>query len=224
MYYGLSFTIIAFLIVIIAQYKINSSYSKYKLVKNNKKITGQEVARKILDANGLDKVYVVEVKGTLTDHYDPTRKVVRLSNEIFHGDSIASISVAAHECGHAIQDKENYTFMKIRSLLVPIVNFISYLGYFGLIIAIFAGMTGYIKVSILILFVTVLFQLVTLPVELNASKRAEEQLIKLDLINDYEKNGVSEVLKSAALTYVASLASTILNLLRLIFILNRNDD
>ena len=120
-------SIIGFGAVLFAQFRINSSYSKYKKVSSNKGMSGCEVARQILDSNGLSNVHVVEVKGELSDHYDPTRKVVRLSSDIFHGTSIASISVAAHECGHAIQDKENYTFMRIRSALVPIVNLVSYL-------------------------------------------------------------------------------------------------
>src|SRR5574344_2673133 len=127
------------IIPLIAQINVTSAYSKYKAQKSESGLTGQEVARKILDKNGLEDVYVVEVKGNLTDHYDPSRKVVRLSTDIFHGESIASIAVAAHECGHAIQDKEKYTPMKIRSFLVPFVNLINYLGYFSLIIGIFAG-------------------------------------------------------------------------------------
>src|SRR5574344_1758544 len=112
------------IVVSYAQIRINSSYNKYKKITNNNKISGSEVARNILDSNGLNNIYVVETKGTLTDHYDPSRKVVRLSSEIFHGETIASLSVAAHECGHAIQDKEGYSFMRIRSMLVPIVNLV----------------------------------------------------------------------------------------------------
>ena len=134
--------IIGFVIVLFSQISISSNYNKYKRIRNNKKISGQEVARMILDKNGLTDVHVVSVNGNLTDHYDPTRKVVRLSNEIFDGTSIAALSVAAHECGHAIQDKENYTFMRIRSALVPFVNFVTYLGYFSLIISLIAGITG----------------------------------------------------------------------------------
>lgn len=218
-------SVVAVIVVIWAQANINSTYSKYKKKNIIKGLSGQEVARKILDANGLNDIYVVEVKGDLSDHYDPSRKVVRLSKDIFHGTSIASISVAAHECGHAIQDKEGYTFMKIRSFLVPIVNIVSYLGYFGLIVSIFAGITGYIKLSILVLLATLLFQLVTLPVEFDASRRAGAELEKLGLVESSEKTHCMKMLKAAALTYVASLASTLLNLLRLVLMLaSRSDD
>lgn len=216
--------ITSIVIVLYAQIKINSTYAKYKKISSNKKMSGSEVARTILDANGLNNVYVVATKGTLTDHYDPKRKVVRLSSEIYDGDSIAAISVAAHECGHAIQDKENYSFMKIRSILVPIVNLISYLGYFGIIVGLLAGISGYLLIGIITLLATIIFQLVTLPVEFDASKRAREQLEKLQLINVDEQNGVKSVLSSAAFTYVASLLSTLLNLLRLILMFSGRDE
>ena len=216
--------IIGFVIVLFSQISISSNYNKYKRIRNNKKISGQEVARMILDKNGLTDVHVVSVNGNLTDHYDPTRKVVRLSNEIFDGTSIAALSVAAHECGHAIQDKENYTFMRIRSALVPFVNFVTYLGYFSLIISLIAGITGYLIVGILILLATLLFQIVTLPVEFDASNRAQKQLISLQLVDKEEKNGVHNMLKAAAMTYVASVISTLLNLLRLIIMFNDRDN
>jgi len=221
-YYG--FAIIGFVVVLLAQLNINSNYKKYKKISLSQNLTGQEVARRILDANGLSNIYVVATQGELSDHYDPSRKVVKLSEDIYNGETIAAASVAAHECGHAIQDKDGYFFMRVRSFLVPFVNLISYLGYFGLIVSIFAGITGYIKLSILILFATIIFQLVTLPVEFDASKRAKEELLKLGLVNDEELNGSSKMLFSAALTYVASLMSTLLQLLRLLLILGRRDD
>ena len=221
-YYGLA--ILGFVIVLLAQLNINSSYKKNKQIRLKKDLTGQEIARKILDTNGLNDIYVVSTKGELTDHYDPKRKVVRLSNDIFNGNNIAAAGVAAHECGHAIQDKVGYSFMRIRSFLVPFVNLVSYLGYFGLIVSLLAGITGYLKISILILLVTILFQLVTLPVEFDASKRAKEQLITLGIIDEEEKEDVSGVLTSAALTYVASLLSNLLQLLRLVILLSGRDD
>ncbi len=220
--YGL--LILAFIVVVAAQAKITSAYNKFKRVKSKGNLSGQEVARRILDENGLKDIYIVEVRGELTDHYDPSRKVVRLSHEVFHGTSIASLSVAAHECGHAIQDKVGYKMMRIRSALVPFVNFVTYLGYFGLIVSIFAGITGYIKLSILVLCATLLFQLVTLPVELDASKRALAQLKQLSLVDEEEQDSSKQMLQAAALTYVAALASTILNLLRLIIILDNRDN
>ncbi len=222
LFWGLA--ILGFIIVIWAQININSNYKKFKEVKVKKGLSGQEVARKILDANGLENIHIVETQGELTDHYDPKRKVIRLSHTIFHEDSISSVGVAAHECGHAIQDKEGYTFMKIRSALVPFVNLVSYLGYFGLVISIIGGLTGYLKISILVLVATIIFQLVTLPVEFDASKRAKEQLIKLGIIDNDEHEQVSKVLSAAAMTYVAGLISNLLQLLRLIILLAGRDD
>ena len=216
--------IIGFILVLTAQAKINSAYSKYRKIKNKSGLTGAEVARKILDANSLSQIALYESSGNLTDHYDPSKKLIKLSSDIYHGSSIASVAVAAHECGHAIQDKDGYTFFKFRSALVPIVNLVSYLGYFGLIVSIFAGLTGYLKLSILILFATVLFQLVTLPVELDASRRAQNQLKELDLIIEDEENGVKKVLSAAAMTYIAGLISSILQLLRLFLMLNNRRD
>ena len=216
--------ILGIIIVLWAQFNINSNYKKYSQIKVKTGLSGQEVARKILDANGLQNIYIVETQGELTDHYDPKRKVIRLSHTIFHKDSISSVGVAAHECGHAIQDKEGYSFMRIRSALVPFVNFVSYLGYFGLIISLFAGLTGYLKISILVLLVTILFQLVTLPVEFDASKRAKEQLVQLGIIDSSEHEQVSKVLTAAALTYVAGLISNLLQLLRLVILLSNRDD
>jgi len=215
--------VISFIIVTYAEIKIKNTYSKYSKVKLNNNLSGMEVARKILDSNGLDDIYIVETSGNLTDHYDPSRKVIRLSKDIFHGTTIAAASVAAHECGHAIQDKLEYPPMKIRSFLVPIVNFITYIGYIGLFISILGSLTGYIKLSILVLIATLLFQFVTLPVEYDASNRAENELLKLGIINNDEKSKVKKVLSAAALTYVASLISTLLSVLRLIIILRDRD-
>ena len=187
-------------------------------------MTGKDVARKILDSNNLADVKVKEVSGELTDHYDPRIKTVNLSSNIFNGTSIASISVAAHECGHAIQDKVGYTFMRIRAMLVPVVRLVSYLGYFSIVISLFAGITGYLKVGIIIEFATLLFHLVTLPVEFNASSRAKKELVRLHLIEDNEYNGVDSMLSAAANTYVASLLSNLLNLFRLLLILKNRDD
>ena len=222
LFWGLA--ILGIIIVLWAQVNINSNYKKYKQVKVKTGLSGQEVARRILDANGLQNVHIVETQGELTDHYDPKRKVVRLSHTIFHEDTISSVGVAAHECGHAIQDKEGYTFMRVRSALVPFVNLVSYLGYFGLLVSFVGGLTGYLKLSILVLLVTVLFQLVTLPVEFDASKRAKEQLIQLGLIDSDEHDQVGKVLSAAAMTYVAGLISNLLQILRLVILLNGRDD
>lgn len=216
--------IVGFIVVLFAQTRINSAYRRYRKKMNQLHISGVEVARKILDANNLENIYVVEVKGELSDHYDPSQKVVRLSHDIFHGETIAAMAVAAHECGHAIQDKDNYKPMRIRSLMVPIVNFITYIGYFVSIISLLAGITGYLKVGIVMILATLLFQLITLPVEFNASKRALEQLEKLNLVDNREMTDAKDMLASAALTYVASFINSVLNLLRLIIMFRDNDN
>ena len=223
--YGLDIIlyIIIFLIPLCAQLNINASYSKYKKINNKRRLSGFEVARKILDANGLDDIYVVETQGNLTDHYDPSRKVVKLSTDIFKGESIAAMAVAAHECGHAIQDKENYTFMRIRSALVPVVNLVSSFSWVVIIIGI---LTSYFKVFILgiaLISIGLLFQLITLPVEFDASKRARREIEKLKLGSSDEAKGVKKMLTSAALTYVASVLTSILEILRLILLFNSND-
>ncbi len=216
--------IVGFIVVLWAQGRINNAYRRYRKKTNQLHISGVEVARKILDANNLENIYVVEVKGELSDHYDPSQKVVRLSHDIFHGETIAAMAVAAHECGHALQDKDNYKPMRIRSLMVPIVNFITYIGYFVSIVSLLAGITGYLKVGIVMILATLLFQLITLPVEFNASKRALEQLEKLNLVDNKEKTDVKDMLASAALTYVASFINSVLNLLRLIIMFRDNDN
>ena len=209
--------IVGFIVVLWAQGRINNAYRRYRKKTNQLHISGVEVA------NNLENIYVVEVKGELSDHYDPSQKVVRLSHDIFHGETIAAMAVAAHECGHAIQDKDNYKPMRIRSLMVPIVNFITYIGYFVSIVSLLAGITGYLKVGIVMILAT-LFQLITLPVEFNASKRALEQLEKLNLVDNKEKTDAKDMLASAALTYVASFINSVLNLLRLIIMFRDNDN
>lgn len=212
--------LVSFIIVIAAQAYLSSTYKKGKEILSRSGLSGCEVARKILDSNGLSDVYVVQTEGILSDHYDPRRKVVRLSKDIFHGSTIAATAVAAHECGHAIQDKDGYMFMRIRSKIVPVVNLITYIGYIVLLISLFAGITGYLKISILLIAVTLVFQLITLPVEFDASKRALNELNRLALTSPKEKELSEKVLKAAALTYVASLISIVLDLLRLVIMLN----
>ena len=212
------------LISLAAQGYVMSSYSKYKKIENKRKIAGFEVARKILDENGLKDVYVTEVKGNLTDHYDPTRKVIRLSSEIFHGTTIASASVAAHEVGHAIQDKEGYSFMRFRSAIFPLVRFSSYGGYFAIIIGILFGMMDLIWVGIGLEVIILLFQLITLPVEFNASSRAKVKLKEYNLLENDELDGSESMLNAAALTYVASVITTLLQILRLVIMFTGRRD
>lgn len=223
MYFGYGLVIIAFIITLLADIYLRIRYSKYKKVKVKSGMTGAEVAREILKSNGLDNVYVVETKGYLTDHYDPKAKVVRLSTDIYNGDSIASVSVAAHECGHAVQDKDGYFFLRFRSFLVPIVNFSSKFGYLAILIGLIFGALDLAWVGIFLLAAIVLFQLITLPVELNASKRGKMFLTKLNVVAAGERSMASSMLMAAAMTYVASLISTLLELLRLVLIVMGND-
>lgn len=220
-YYGLTF--FALIITVGAQIFINVTFGKYKKVPNMKGKSGAEVAREILDKHGLQDVYVVETKGNLTDHYDPRRKVVRLSTDVYHKESISSVAVAAHECGHAIQDKDNYTFMKIRAALVPFVNFSSYAGYFAILIGVISGLVDLVWLGIMFEVVILVFQLVTLPVEIDASKRAMKELKELNTLNTEELDKGRMVLISAAMTYVASVASAILELLRLVLLYTDRD-
>ena len=219
--YGL--TILAFVITIDAQAFITSTYKKYSAVKNSKGITGADVARMILDKNGLKSVDVVETEGYLSDHYDPSSKVVRLSTNNFKEDSIAAVSVAAHECGHAIQDKNNYLFLRFRASLVPVVNFSSYAGYIAIVLGGLTGYFGLIKLGILLECVILLFQVVTLPVEIDASRRALNEVKKHGYLAEDEYGNGRTVLIAAALTYVAGVASALIQILRLILIYGRQE-
>ena len=211
------------LIPLIAQVKISNSYNRYKKEKNTCKLTGQEVARRILDENGLQDIHIVEIKGELTDHYDPTRKVVRLSTDIFHGDTVAAAAVAAHECGHAIQDKENYTFLRIRSAIYPVINVATSVSYYIILIGFLFQALKLVYLGIGLTCCGLLFQLVTLPVEFDASKRALNKLEKYHLLAEVEIEGAKNVLSAAALTYVAGVMASILQILRL-FLIARSQD
>lgn len=219
--------IIIFLLMLIipiyASIKVNVNYKKYKKVTNEKDLTGFDVARRILDENGLGDIYVVETKGVMSDHYDSRRKTVRLSTEVFHGTSVASVAIAAHECGHAIQDKEGYTWMKLRSIIFPIVNIGQRIAYIVMIIGLFLSYMDYVYAAIGFTFLGLLFELVTLPVEFDASKRAKDIILKDGMINDKEKKGVDAVLNSTALTYVAAVVSSMLEILYLFIQLNDRD-
>ena len=220
--YGLP--IIALVITLIAQGFVSSSYSKYSKVKNERGITGKEAARYLLDKNGLSEVDVVETTGYLTDHYDPRSKIIKLSRSVYNDASIAAVSVACHECGHAIQDKVGYTFLKIRSALVPVVNFSSYAGYFAILFGCLFGALNLIWVGIFAEVVILLFQIITLPVEVNASKRALQELESANFFNSNELKHGKTMLTAAALTYVASIATTIIQILRLFLMFGRNND
>ena len=213
---------ISILITTLSQIFISLAYSKYKKILNNKDLSGYDVARKILDSNNLDNIMILETRGNLTDHYDPQRKVIKLSTDIYHGSSIAGAAVAAHECGHGIQDKMKYTPMRIRSTLVPFVNICTRIGYLAIVIGIIFSYT-LIEVGIVLLLSMLVFQLITLPVEFNASHRAIKELERLNLIDEEEKSSAKNMLIAAAFTYVASVLSTLLEILRYALIFNDRD-
>lgn len=214
-------TIIALIITLASEIFVKSTYKKYLKVKNFRNLTGSEAARMLLDNNGLSNVTVSMVNGYLSDHYDPSKKVVNLSNEVFNGNTISSVAVACHECGHAIQDKENYYYMRLRAKLVPLVRFCSYSGYVAIVIGCILSSFNLIVIGIIAECVILLFQLVTLPVEFDASKKALKQIEVNGILNDSELSKGKKVLKAAAMTYVASVADSMLQILRLLLMFSR---
>ena len=220
--YGLG--IISLLITLAAQAYISTSYSKYSKVNNAKGLTGSEVARFILDKHNLQDIKVVETSGKLTDHYDPKGRVIRLSEGIYGKSTVAAVAVACHECGHAIQDKEGYTFLKIRSAMVPFVNLCSYAGYIAILLGGIFSALGLIWAGIIAEMVILLFQLITLPVEFDASRRGLKEVKNEQFLVNSEYLGGKTMLTSAALTYVASVAAAVIQILRLILIYGRRND
>jgi Zn-dependent membrane protease YugP len=215
------FMIPGLLLGIYAQIKLSAAYNKYVRVGVRSGMTGAQAAREILDSAGLSNVPIEEVGGRLTDHYDPTKRALFLSAENYEGRSIASVGVAAHESGHALQHKAAYAPLKLRMMLVPITQIASraWMGLFflGLILG-GPFFSKFIIAAIVIFGIITLFQLVTLPVEFDASRRAKEQLFRLGLVQQDERSGVSKVLNAAALTYVAALVTSLLTLLRFMMI------
>lgn len=219
----------AIIFTMYAQGKVKSAYSKYQRVPGRKGITGYQAARMILDNNGMRHVPIELTAGTLSDHYDPKNDVMRLSNDVYNGTSIASVSIAAHESGHALQDGTSYGFLKFRSAIAPAVNLVSMASWplilIGLVIIGIGNLTTgnmIFNLGILFFCAVVLFHTVTLPVELNASKRAVRQLVDLGIIDASEKRGAKKVLSAAAMTYVAALAVAIANLIRILLIRGRD--
>lgn len=215
---------ISILITLFAQILVSSRYKKYSGIKNSRDISGVEVAQEILKNNGLDNVYVVETKGYLSDHFDPGQNVVRLSTNVFHGKSISALAVAAHEVGHAIQYKEGNFFMKLRKYIFPVVNLCSRFGYLAIFIGLVFSLMDLFYIGIVMLFAILFFQLITLPVEFDASRKAMINLKKYNFLSDKERDGASKVLFAAALTYVASLITTLLEIARLLIMAAGNRD
>lgn len=224
--YYLIYMAIIIIIPIWAQMKVKGTYNKYSKVASSTGMTGAETARKILDDNGLYNVRIEETRGILSDHYDPRSKTVRLSTDNYHSHSLAAIAVAAHEVGHAIQDQQDYAFLRFRHALVPVANIGSNFSWILIFAGFIFGATNLVGIGILFMLAAVLFQVVTLPVEFNASSRAMDQVVSLGIIRNDEERETKKVLSAAAMTYVAAAAVAILELVRLvlIFIGMNNDD
>ncbi len=230
--YGFDPTIILVLIGVVislwAQGRVTSTFNKYSKVRSRVGMTGAEAARRLLNSQGIYDVTVRPVSGSLTDHYDPRSKTVNLSDSVYNSTSIAALGVAAHECGHAMQHNEGYGPLRFRSSLVPVANFGSKLSWPLILIGLMIGGLGspVVQIGILMFSLAVLFQLVTLPVEFNASSRAVKLLDSLGILVGDEVGGTKSVLSAAALTYVAAAASSMLQLLRLIILYGgrRRDD
>lgn len=209
---------------IYAQFKVKRTYKKYSQVRSTSGMTGAEVARLILDQNGLQNVKVVESQGFLSDHYNPLTKIVALSSHNYHEASVAGTAIAAHEVGHAIQDKEAYSYLRFRHRLAPVANITSNASWVFIMIGlIFSSMNSLLGIGIVLMAVGVVFQVVTLPVEFNASSRAMDQIVSLGIIRNEEEGHAKKVLSAAAMTYVAATAVAVLELVRLLLIFTNRD-
>ena len=209
---------------LIADIKVRSNYSKYSKEKNSLNLSGKEVARRILDNNGLNYIDILPTKGHLTDHYNPITKKISLSESSYDSKSIAGAAIAAHEVGHAIQDKECYSFLRFRNKMVPFVNFTSRVASILIIMSFVFNILDMLDAGIILLLVGLFFQLITLPVEFNASKRAKEQLKNCGLLNKKDTRGTKKVLSAAAFTYVASFLAMAVQILRLLLARNNNSN
>ncbi|CAM4309180.1 zinc metallopeptidase [Paenibacillus tarimensis] len=214
--------LIAFGISIWAQFRVKGTFNKWAEVPTSSGLTGYEAARRMLDSNGLHDVPIEPVPGRLTDHYDPISRVVRLSEPVYYENSISAVSVACHEVGHAIQHSVSYPMLAIRHRMFPLVNFASGFAPFLLIAGFLFNMMNLVGIGIIFFSAAVAFQLVTLPVEFNASSRARDLMISEGFITNDEERGVAKVLNAAALTYVAAALISLLELLKYIMIFTSN--
>ncbi|UTD12001.1 zinc metallopeptidase [Treponema denticola] len=217
-YYYLVLVVPTLLLSLYAQFKVKSAFSKYSQVQTIRKISGKEAAALLLRSNSISDVSIQRIGGSLSDHYDPSRKVLRLSEPVYDKTSIAAVGVAAHETGHAIQDKEKYAPLVLRSTLVPVANIGSSAGPYLALAGIIFRMNLLLNIGIILFACAVLFYLVTLPVEIDASRRALKVLEHNAVLSQEELKGAKKVLSAAALTYVASALTAMANLLRLILI------
>ena len=227
-YSSMIFLIPAILLTLYAQSKVNSAYARFARVANRRGMTGAQAARMILDANGMSDVPIQVVAGKLSDHYDPRHRVMRLSHQVYNEPSIASVAIAAHEAGHAIQHNVGYSPLQIRNTIVPVVNLCSNMAWPILMVGLLLGHSVMgdmvFNLGVLLFSSALVFQLITLPVEFNASNRAMEQMEAMGIVsNDQEARGARKVLSAAALTYVAALAMAVANLIRILAMRGRRD-
>lgn len=229
-YYGMFFDptfiilVPALIVSAWAQFKVSSAFNEYERIESFNRYSGYNVARMLLDDAGLYDVQIETVRGKLSDHYDPTKRILRLSSGIYNGTSVAALGVAAHEVGHAIQHKEKYSALIFRNSIAPAVNFASSMSWLLFIAGIILNFSGLTTVGILLFSAVVVFQLVTLPVEFNASSRALKLLEQRGILYGNEVNGAKKVLNAAALTYVAATLMAVSQLLRLIVLSDRNSN
>ncbi len=215
--------IIGIVISMWAQAKVTGTFNKYLRVKNRRGITGYEVATEILRKNGVTDVQVVQIQGKLSDHFDPRRRVVRLSSDVYQGRSIASLAVAAHEIGHVLQHEEGYAPIRVRDTLVPVASIGSKFSWILILAGLFLGMTGLATIGVWLFSAVVLFQIVTLPVEFNASSRALATLEGSYYLSEDEMPAAKKVLNAAAMTYVAATLVAVLQLIRLLMLTGRRN-
>lgn len=215
---GMILVLLAAVLAIYAQTKVTSTYNQYKKIPNSRQITGATVARQILDSEGLYDVEIFENQGTLSDHYNPSKRTIHLSSDVYYGTSIASLAVAAHECGHAIQYKEKYVPIAIRNAILPVANVGQYLGWIAISIGFILGYTSIAWIGLILMGGILAFQLVTLPVEFDASSRALH-ILKTRYLNENEYVGAKKMLSAAAMTYIAAMISTLMSMLRIVLIL-----
>lgn len=229
-YYGMGFfdptmilLVIGTSLSLLASARVNSTFARYSRVRSTTGMTGEEAARRLLQSQGIYDVSVRPVSGSLTDHYDPRTKTVNLSEDVFRSASVAAIGVAAHECGHAIQDNRGYVPLRMRAAFVPVANFGSKLSWPLILLGLLMGGSNMlVRIGIWMFLMVVLFQLITLPVELNASGRAVKLVDQLGILSGQEVAQTRSVLGAAAMTYVAAAAASILQLLRLIILFGGN--
>ncbi len=220
-YYYLILVVPALILSLVAQANVKSTYAKMAKINNTRRITGAEAAMRVLSHYGINNVQVQMTQGKLSDHYDPRSNVIRLSPEVFSGSSIASVGIACHEAGHAAQHAQNYAPIKMRNAVLPVANFGSSMGFTIAILGYFLGMEIIVNIGIILFAAVVLFQLITLPVEFNASSRALKVISETNMLYEDEIPKARKVLTAAAMTYIAALIVSMMSLLRLILRTNR---